>query len=373
MASKTVNTASVCHVTSVHPWDDIRIFKKEVISTAKHAHKTYLVAPNAPSQFISQVEVIGVELPLDMSRLKRVFYQKKKIIEKAIQLDADIYHLHDPELISYVKKLNKLGKKVIYDSHEDVPKAILSKNWLKPAFIRTIISKIYNLYEKRVCKHCAGVISVLPEITQKFTNKNLETIYNYPIIKDEVKVKNSSLTRLIYVGGLTRIRGIKEICESLNYLDDTYELMLVGKWESDYFRNECLDIVKNKTQLIDKGLVDFETCQEFLKSGDIGLAMLHKVPNYMNSLPIKAYEYAINQLPTLMSDIPYWQKEFENFAVFTDPMNPEGIAEKVIEINSNYESHVQKVISYRENVISDKNWANEETKLINFYNKVLTN
>lgn len=369
--SHPIGNKTVCHVTSVHPWDDIRIFKKEACSTAKFAKKTYLVATNAPDRCIDNVNVVSVTFPEKHSRLKRILFLKKRVINRALELDADIYHLHDPELLSAVKQIRKAGKYVIYDSHEDVPKTILSKKWLKPNFLRNWISKWYNRYEKSIARKCSGIISVLPEITSKFENKHLETIYNYPFSRSTTKTERKSKIRLIYVGGLTRIRGIKDICEVLEKLPTHFELVLVGKWESIEFQAECQKEVSDSSRLIETGFVDHEVCQMHLEKADIGLAMLHKEPNYMNSLPIKAYEYAIHGLPVVMSDIPYWMNEFGSFAEFANPMSNDAIRDKILMISENYEDHQTKVFKFNDTVLAHKNWSNEEQKLINFYESIL--
>lgn len=361
----------VCHVTSVHPWDDIRIFKKEAVSSAKFAKKTYLVATNAPEKVIDNVQVVNVQFPDKYSRLKRIFFLKKKVINRALELDADIYHLHDPELLSAVKKFIRKGKRVVYDSHEDVPKTILSKKWIKPAFLRTLISRLYNRYEKGVCRKCAGVISVLPEITNQFENNNKETIYNYPFRSGESKKQVGDTFNLIYVGGLTRIRGIKEICQAMELLPNDFKLTLVGKWESEEFRNECLSCISQKDKITETGHVDHEVCQSYIQQAHLGLATLYKEPNYLKSLPIKAFEYATHELPVIMSDIPYWQMEFGSFAEFVDPQNPKEIADKIIKIKSDYNTYLQKVTSFKQQELSEKNWDAEEKKLIAFYNKIL--
>lgn len=362
---------TVCHVTSVHPWDDIRIFKKEACSTAKFAHKTYLVATNAPNECIDSVLVVNVNFPSNYSRLKRILFLKNRVIDKALELDADIYHLHDPELLSGVNKLKKRGKQVVYDSHEDVPKTILSKKWIKPGFLRRIISKIYDNYEKKTCMKCAGVISVLPEITNKFNNSNLETIYNYPFEPVAGSKDVSEDLTLIYVGGLTKIRGIKEICSAFELLSDKFKLVLVGQWESEEFRSDCLSQVSDKSRLIETGYVSHEECQEHIQNAHIGLATLYKEPNYLTSLPIKAYEYATHELPVIMSDIPYWEKEFGSFAEFVDPNEPKMIMEKILLIQKDYEKYHQKVKRFKSQELSAKNWTNEEQKLMKFYQKIL--
>ncbi len=137
----------VCHFTSVHEADDIRIYHKECTSLSEEGFEVYLVAPIAYSYLNNDVKVIIVELD-NSCRINRFLRSTRKIYQKALEIDADIYHFHDPELIPYGLKLLKKGKKVIYDVHEDVPRQILGKYWINP-FLRKIISYMFEKYENK--------------------------------------------------------------------------------------------------------------------------------------------------------------------------------------------------------------------------------
>ena len=98
----------VCHMTRVHPSTDTRIFYKECIALAKDGYDVTLVA-YGNSREENDVKVVGIG-NLPKSRLKRIFLFSKKIYKAALNVDADVYHLHDPELLPYVKKLKHKGK-----------------------------------------------------------------------------------------------------------------------------------------------------------------------------------------------------------------------------------------------------------------------
>ena len=64
------NMLKVCHFTSVHDAKDRRIFSKECCSLAKLGFKVFIVAPNAVSEIIHDVQIIGVPVAND-NRLYR--------------------------------------------------------------------------------------------------------------------------------------------------------------------------------------------------------------------------------------------------------------------------------------------------------------
>lgn len=118
----------VCHMTSAHASDDTRIFYKECVSLAKAGYEVSLVARGP-----------AVRRPASGSwawacpsggRLFRMLFFARRIYRQALALDAEVYHLHDPELLPYGLRLKRRGKVVIFDSHEFTAQAILEKHWL---------------------------------------------------------------------------------------------------------------------------------------------------------------------------------------------------------------------------------------------------
>ena len=138
----------VCHLTSVHPPFDIRIFYKECISLANNGFDVTLIAPRIESTERMGVKIIPIHLP--KNRFKRMLFVTFKMFQLAIKQKAKVYHFHDPELMLCGILLRLSGKKVIFDIHENVRLSLVSKDWL-PKWMGKIIGAIYFIFESIVC------------------------------------------------------------------------------------------------------------------------------------------------------------------------------------------------------------------------------
>ena len=151
----------VCHFSSAHAPNDTRIFHKQCASLAREGYDVTLVVKAKDSQSVGTTVEKGVkviQVPVDASsRLKRMLFGAKSIYRKALEVDADIYEFHDPELLPYGLRLARKGKKVIFDSHEDYPTQIMEKEWI-PSGLRRLISGVYRAYETHVVKRLDAVL-----------------------------------------------------------------------------------------------------------------------------------------------------------------------------------------------------------------------
>ena len=175
------------------------------------------------------VHITGIgEVP--EGRIKRMIYGGKKAFSKALEIDADIYQLHDPELLPYALRLKKRGKKVVFDSHEDVPAQITDKTWIPKPF-RYAIAKLYEHYESHVVKRIDAVITATPHIAEKFAGraKKVVDINNYPKL-DDIQFHETPFSDrkpiVCYAGGIDVIRGEKIMIDAMKDSEST--LVIAG-------------------------------------------------------------------------------------------------------------------------------------------------
>ena len=120
-------------------------------------------------------------------RLARMRHATRRVFDQAVAIDADIYHLHDPELIPAGLRLKRLGRTVIFDAHEDVPLQLLGKPYL-PRLVRHALAAGFGTFERLACARFDGIVAATPAIRDKFLRIHPNTIdvNNYPVTSEFV-------------------------------------------------------------------------------------------------------------------------------------------------------------------------------------------
>lgn len=366
----------ICHLTSVHPRYDIRIFFKECRSLAEAGYETALIVADGHGDELSEgVRIYDVGAP--KGRIDRVRRITRCVFEKAISLDAVIYHFHDPELIPVGLKLKRLGKRVIFDSHEDVPKQLLGKAYLN-SLSRWILSKGVAVYELWSCRQLDGIVAATPYIREKFFKINAKVIdiNNFPMLgelaSDEIDW-SAKRGLVAYVGGIARIRGNLEIVRAMGLTRTQVRLGLGGVCSEPNFKQELK--AEEGWRFVDElGFLDRNGVRELLRYSVAGLVTLRPVVNYLDALPIKMFEYMSAGIPVIASNFPLWREIIEgnDCGLCVDPLNPREIAEAIDFFAENPGRAREMGKNGQRAVNSHYNWGAEKEKLLNFYEALLS-
>lgn len=362
----------VCHLTSVHPAHDTRILLRECVSLRNAGHDVTLVAPTEQDSEYNGVKIVAVKK--QKGRLKRMLITTRDVYNKAMSVNADVYHFHDPELILTAWWLRKKGKKVIYDVHEDVPQQILLKKWLP---LRSIASGLYRLAEK-IFLNGINIIAASENIRQRYyTNKNSITIGNFPdlaFLQPHINLSRSlNPYRIGYIGSVTFDRGLDAMLKAFE--------IVVQKYPSCWF--DCIGPIDPETlKLVEKsdqyslqnvtfhGSLSLRDCYALAKNARVGLCVLKPVPTYREAYPTKNFEYMSVGLPVVASDFDVVKEvvEVNDSGMCVDPLDSVQIANAIIYLFE----HPKEADEMGKNGIAAAaekySWEAESKKLIEFYN-----
>ena len=368
----------IVHMTSVHPWDDNRIFNKMCRFLASQGNDVHLVAAMSErydGKIIDGVTLHAVNTPVN--RRERFLKTTPAVLEKAQLINGDLYHFHDPEFLPYISKFrSKALKPVIYDVHEDYPAAILSKGWV-PKLYRPILSKIVNVLEKKMVTRVDGVILAWPKIIDRFPKHSLKVlINNYPYLKELQPIENKAIKRergmFVYVGGLSPIRGVLEIIKAIALGGGQYKLILGGNWESEAYKQKC-QTEPGWTFCEYRGFLSRKDMRDVLATVQAGLIAFFPEPNHRYSVPNKIFEYISAGLPVIASDLPMQRSIVEETGcgVVADARSPLSIFEKMQWIYNNADKAAEMGNAGRRAVEEKFNWESEAKKLKSFYEEIL--
>ena len=362
----------VCHITSAHRRYNVRIFLKQCKSLAKHGYDvTLLVSDEKENEEIDGVKIISTKFE-PRNRIDRFINARRKLLEKAIDVDADIYQLHDPDLLSVGNKLKRLGKKVIFDSHEDIPQQIKDKYWI-PKLIRNIVSKAYEIYEQRSLKKYDGLISVTPHVVDRLKkiNKNTVMITNYPIVDENEEIVRNPEKAICFAGGIGKQWNHDIILKAIENIDDI-KYILAGKGSEEYFNK--LKALKSWSKVEYKGVIPHSEVKNIYSRSIAGMAL-----NYSTQAKdigtlgnTKLFEFMEAKLPVICSNYLLWKEIIDKYecGLYVDPNNVDEIRNAIEFIINNPEKAQKMGENGRQAVLNEFNWDTQEKVLIELYERL---
>jgi glycosyltransferase involved in cell wall biosynthesis len=307
----------IVHITSAHRTDDDRIFHKECRSLAEHGLSVTVIGPGEERKARAGVDILGVPSP-GRSRLRRMSVTLWRLLVRCLSLPADVYHFHDPELISVGFVLKACGRRVVYDVHEDYPQKILSKDWINPV-LRRPLSMTMVAVETVAGRLFDGIIAVTPTIAARFPPAKTITLCNYPMLEEFSAAAGPPYSerayQVCYVGGLSEVRGLFDMVAAAGLIHGGAPqcLQLAGQFESGDEEKQS-QAKPGWTRVDYRGWLDRPGIARLMANARAGLVVLHPNRCFIDCYPIKMFEYMAAGLPVVASDFPVFREILDDGA-----------------------------------------------------------
>jgi glycosyltransferase involved in cell wall biosynthesis len=375
---------TVVHLSTAHSTGDTRIFHKELQTLASQGYDChYIVFDDGKMETRD-----GVQLhPIGNrdSRLKR-WRDLPQLYSEASDLAADVYHIHDWDLLPVGIALKRwTSGKVIYDVHEDYPHLIRDRDWI-PDLVRPVVDSVFPRVEALSSNYFDGVIAATEWVADSLRDRgvtDITTIHNFPKIQsidinDEAREVTDSKYTLVYVGGLSQVRGLTDMIEVVAELRDrglSVSLVCLGKFTSERFKHDARARIRAlgvEDAIEFPGRVDYQQMFQYLSTADVGLAILD-VKHYEGGIPTKLFEYMYAGLPVVITDIQATERYMSrDWGRIIPEHETDKQADVIADLLDDPVLRSEMGSAGRNAVESRFSWESEEEKLLELYEDVLS-
>lgn len=370
----------VCHIISGYYRNDARVFYRQCLSLKKNFEVYILTNDGDPNGLQEGVKVISCTRTA-LPRWKAILFASRYFYKQAIEIDADVYQLHSPELLPLALKLKKNRKKVIYDAHEDMPAHILEKEWL-PKWLRGLVSFFFEKYSIYIYKKIDEIISPHSHVILKMRssiNKGI-LIPNFPLVKHKIgQTELNFISRkniFCYSGTVYSYSNQEMICEALMYLKNA-SYKIAGYIEE----NHKIKILKNEAeeQIEFLGRLNQNDLANFYSNSIAGLVIYdyklnlgNKVGSYATN---KLFEYMEAGLPIICTDYDLWRDIVDRYkcGIYVKPGDTLSLINAMTKIMNDKKSSFEMGQNGRHAVETEFNWKFTEKDYINLYHRITNN
>jgi len=363
----------ICILTTVDSPFDPRVFYKEAKSLAK-VHDVIVIAP---SDEPIDKEIDGIRVITVRKLTNKILHPITmwKIFREGLKQECDVCHCHAPGGL-FLGALLKISKrsKVVYDAREHYP-SLIAENSLFPDFVRPLVRFLADI-EERVLIRFADVVITVDEILALKYRKHHNNVYiisNYPRLElfkpDDLNSENGGI---IYVGGLSRDRGIYQMIEVANKTN--VKLICVGNFTDELNKKEITNFLEENPSknVVFTGYLSHSKVVEYINMSRLGLILHQPIPRYIHAVSIKLFEYMACGKPVVVSNFPEIRKVVKeaDCGILVDPTDVDEIENAILYLLEHPEEAKRMGENGRRAVEERYNWDKMEEKLLELYGRL---
>jgi glycosyltransferase involved in cell wall biosynthesis len=307
-----ITPLKVVHLSVVHRPDDARICERECRTLAGAGYDVTYLAPGATAGRDEH----GVRLAALPARPRsRRFLSVREIVAALRVLRPFVVHAHDPELLTLFPLLRPFVPRLVYDAHEFLREQIMAKEYI-PAGARPLVAAASSLAQRGLVRWADGIVTVTDGALDdlglrprlRLVAPNYPRLAGFEGLEPFAELAGDPRLRLVYIGALSRNRGISLMLDVMERLESDDALLLLGGiFSSPEFEAETK--TRLEAGLGDRvrflGRVPRNEVLRYLASAEVLWTPSSPSAQFSRpTLATKVYEGAAAGLAVLTSDLP---------------------------------------------------------------------
>ena len=357
-----------CFLTGAYNRDDALMYFRQGRSLAsKGFHVSYVLCDGLPDECRDGIYMTSTDY-IPTNRIEKFFGTGKRVLKKALEIDADVYQISDPGLVGIVKALRKKSKRVIVNVREPYFAYIHNKYYI-PRYLRHVVALCFDHLLIKALKSCDAVITVNEEICNDLLKKGVSSavvIANFPFVDKDYCLEYEDYCKrgdvLCYEGTIYKTSRQEVFFDALQELpdikyllagvieDNNEEIMSHPYWKKVEFigRFKPTDL----PSIFSRSSISNVTRDLYGKDGSTGF--------------IKVYESMEAALPVLLPDAPMYRKMLEKYqcGICVNPNDKKAIYEALYYLTTHKNEAYKMGQEGRRAVLQEYSWDREFEKYL---------
>lgn len=384
---------NVCFVYKEdYPWD-VRV-EKIINTLLDNGHKVDLVCQNRkqlePQENSGRFNIHRLPRTASLPKFLQVLinlalwfnpFWLYAIYKTAKNNNSQLIIIRDlPLMMSGIIVARLLKAKVVLDMAECYPEMYLSIAQLdRTSFVEKLLKnhKLTRRYEKFAVNHCDHILVMIEESRDRLLSmgvpaEKITIVSNTPIVQNatEPVVHTGEALRIIYVGFVTRLRGIDLLISAVHQFVNSAEggknirLDVIGKGAAKADLEHMVERLNLKDHVAIHGWLEHEDARRIMGSANAGALTYRFCSHWNNTIPNKIFDYMLKGLPVIATNvIPIGRiLTANNCGLTSDDKNIDSIYQQLVKLKS---PELRQQLGHNGNkaVIEKYNWSIDSQNL----------